>query len=130
MNELSERDVKVSEHIRDTYAEFDPVPEHVLTAARGALGWGPAHAALWLVRRESEQRPRTCRALGVHTSAVAIGVLLCGVLPSWPRVRIQGVRPATRDRRRQPRSTADFTNPRERTARGRIVCPDRRHNRG
>ena len=40
MNELSERDVEVFEHIRDTYAELDPVPEDVLAAARGALGLG------------------------------------------------------------------------------------------
>ena len=40
MNELSERDVEVFEHIRDTYAELDPVPEDVLAAARRALGLG------------------------------------------------------------------------------------------
>jgi hypothetical protein len=40
MNELSEWDVEVFEHIGDTHAELDPVPEDVLAAARGALGLG------------------------------------------------------------------------------------------
>jgi hypothetical protein len=40
MNDLSEQDLKSIEHIRETYAQLDPVPHDVLAAARRALGWG------------------------------------------------------------------------------------------
>lgn len=37
MNELTNRDMKLIERIRDTCAELDPVPDDVLAAARAAL---------------------------------------------------------------------------------------------
>ena len=37
MNELTNRDVKLIERIRTADAELDPVPDDVLTAARGPL---------------------------------------------------------------------------------------------
>ena len=84
MNELSERYVEVFEHIRDTYAEFDPVPEDVLAAARGALAWGlPTLPLGWY--GASRNRGRELAAF-VHTSAAAIGgIPSYGVLLSWQR---------------------------------------------
>jgi hypothetical protein len=37
MNEQTNRNLTLIERIRDTCAEFDPVPDDVLAAARGAL---------------------------------------------------------------------------------------------
>jgi hypothetical protein len=37
MNEQTTRNLTLIERIRDTCAEFDPVPDDVLAAARGAL---------------------------------------------------------------------------------------------
>jgi hypothetical protein len=93
MNQPSEPDVEVFEHIPDTYAEFDPVPEDVLAAARGALAWGPAHAAIRLVHRAREQGPRTCRVLGVQTSAAAIGGIRRTAFSPAGSVRILGDAP-------------------------------------
>jgi hypothetical protein len=44
MNELSERDLKSIERIRDARAQLDPVPANVLAAARNALRQGLRHA--------------------------------------------------------------------------------------
>ena len=111
MNELTNRGVKLMERIRDTCAEFDPVPEDVLAAARGALGWGLAQAApsagAARVRTGAENLP----PLRVHTSAAATGgILPYGVLPGWQRSDpgFAAPRVVAVD---STRSTADFTNP-------------------
>ena len=131
MNKPSDPDLEVFEHVRDTYAQIDPVPEDVLAAARGALGCGPAHAALRLVQRESEWGPRTCRLLRVHTSAAAMGgILSYGVLPSCS-VRIWEVSPRHTCRRQQDALNYRLHQPDAGSAaRGRIVGPDRRYGRG
>ena len=46
MSELSDRDVDLIQHLRDTLAEVDAVPEDVLATARAALGWGLSAATL------------------------------------------------------------------------------------
>ena len=86
MNKLTNRSVKLIEHIRDTYAEFDPVPDDVLAAARGALGWGLAHAAPSAGAARIGTGAENMPPLRVHTSAAATGgILPYGVLPSWQR---------------------------------------------
>jgi hypothetical protein len=83
MNELTNRDVKLMECIRDTCAELDPLPEHVLAAARGALGWGlPTRPFGWC--SASRNRAENGRLFRVHTSTAAIGgTLSYGLLPCW-----------------------------------------------
>ena len=80
MNELSEPDVGVFEPVRNAYAEFDPVPEDVLAAAGGALGWVlPTLPFGWCSASRNRGR--------AHAAS-----------PAW-RVWIREVRRATWDRR-------------------------------
>jgi hypothetical protein len=72
---------------------------------------GPAHAALRLVQRESEQGPRTCRVLRVHTSATrSVGSCRTKFSPAGS-VRIRGFTPPHLIAVNSTRPTADFTNP-------------------
>jgi hypothetical protein len=111
MNEPSEPDVEVFEHIRDTYAEFDPVPEDVLAAARGALGWGPPSLPFgWCIAvgtgAENLPRSRGCTQAQPR-SAGSCRTAFSPRLQRW----IRGFAPPYVIAAASPRSTADFTKP-------------------
>jgi hypothetical protein len=92
MNELSERDVEVCEHIRDTYAEFDPVPAEWRGASRNGAENMPRS-------RGAHKRSRDRRDPVVRSSPQLAAFGTGGFAP--PHVIAVN----------SPRSTTDFTNP-------------------
>jgi hypothetical protein len=103
MNKLTEPHVEVFEHIRDTYAQFDPAPQDVLAAARGALGWGqPTPPFGWCSASRNRGGEHAAFSGCTQAQLRSAGSCRTEFSPAGQR-SVREVRPATRDRRQQLR---------------------------
>lgn len=65
MPELSDDDLQLLGRVREVYAEIDPVPPHVVAAARAAIAWRNIDSELAELIEDTELTPAT----GVRSGA-------------------------------------------------------------